>query len=1354
MKNILRALSFLMLPLSVSAQSNKPLPQFWSTNGTVNAIQRVDNTIYIGGSFTRVGPVNPFGTGISIASGQVDQRFLKPNGLVRSVIADGAGGWYIGGDFTRIGDEERNRIARIRPDGSLHPWNPNVNGSVHTLALQNNVLYAGGAFNNIGGLQRNRIAALDINDGKVLSWNPNSENIVRSIAVRGNTVYAGGDFYTIGGQIRPFFAALDAGTGNATWDAKVNGPVLSIMPSETTIYLGGSFSQCGGASRNNLAALDSATGNVTSWNPGANGTVRTMVLANGNLIAGGDFKVIQGQSRGYLCQFDLANGGLTAWNPQANGPVNSLAAYGNMLCTGGNFTDIGPGRARKYLSMLDLSTGQASNWSPNPDASVLSVAFSGNHLYAGGNFGAFGEGLLRNNLAALDATSGMPISWDLSVNGPVNTIFKSPTTQQVFIGGSFSQIGPNTPNGSCINLTTGAADTNFVKPNGAVRAVLADGNGGWYIGGEFTSVGGQPRNRLARINNDGTLNIWNPNINGTVNALALYYNTLYVGGTFSSVGGKSRNNIAAINTQTAVPTDWNPNANGSIHTVITSVEGSSIYVGGEFNTIGGQPRTFLASLDSLNGLATPWRPNPNGPIKTLLRDGNNIYVGGSFNTISGEVRNNIAALNGNTGIASGWDPNANGEVLSLRTNGTVIYAGGTFSQIGGQARNYIAALSTVNGQSNAWNPNADSTVNSIDLMGNSVIAGGAFLRIGGQTRYRLAAIDASTGNANAWDPSASGNIFTLSLQGNKIYAGGSFTSIGGAIRNNIAAIDHTTGDVTAFNPNANGKVNSLTTDARNDGRDFLWVGGQFTQIGGQARNYIAKVSTTGTGLTTDWNPNANSYVFSIVKDSSRILACGSFQNIGGQTRNFIAALSSSTGLATSWNPNANWYVHNIVLGNKKIYAFGDFQHIGGGSLMNKLSVLDAETGTAKPWSSNYTSYHDSTLLVGAFHGSHMYYAGNKGIWTPINLRSLDTSSGIITSWEPRPDGSVKAMTIYQNTLYVGGDFTQIGSLPHSGFAAFSLCASAPEKPVITRDSSGNLTSSAPTGNQWFKDGIAITGANSQTFKPSTPGSYAVRTSTNDCHSPVSDAVSYCLPAPATPTSSNTSIQYCVGQSSAALNATAAAGSTILWYTTPTGGTGSNIAPTPNTSTPGNYTYFASSFNNGCESINRLQFSVIVKRTPTKPTITQQANGHLLSTDTIGHQWFKDGTIIAGATNRSYLPSGPGNYTVVVTIEGCSSPPSEAFNYIPTGLVNFGNGQFLRVWPNPAETHIRIAFNVYGTSHIRVILHDLNGRELWKKDRLISGEHIPTTRLATGTYLLSLKDTKGRLLHRERILIQQ
>jgi parallel beta-helix repeat protein len=61
----------------------------------------------------------------------------------------------------------------------------------------------------------------------------------------------------------------------------------------------------------------------------------------------------------------------------------------------------------------------------------------------------------------------------------------------------------------------------------------------------------------------------------------------------------------------------------------------------------------------------------------------------------------------------------------------------------------------------------------------------------------------------------------------------------------------------------------------------------------------------------------------------------------------------------------------------------------------------------------------------------------------------------------------------------------------------------PSAPIISRDTSGGLISSSVTGNQWYKEGLVITGATSRLYKPSSPGIFNVSSNNQGCMSTLS-----------------------------------------------------------------------------------------------------------------------------------------------------------------------------------------------------------------------------------------------------------
>ncbi len=97
-----------------------------------------------------------------------------------------------------------------------------------------------------------------------------------------------------------------------------------------------------------------------------------------------------------------------------------------------------------------------------------------------------------------------------------------------------------------------------------------------------------------------------------------------------------------------------------------------------------------------------------------------------------------------------------------------------------------------------------------------------------------------------------------------------------------------------------------------------------------------------------------------------------------------------------------------------------------------------------------------------------------------------------------------------------------------------------------------------------------------------------------CESPRAEIVVTVNALPLAP-AVTTPVTYCQNETAASLTAT---GTGLLWYTTATGGTGSVIAPTPSTTTPGNTSYWVSQTNgSSCEG-PRAEIVVTVNALPT------------------------------------------------------------------------------------------------------------------------------------------------------------
>ncbi|MHC4716033.1 MAG: delta-60 repeat domain-containing protein, partial [Planctomycetota bacterium] len=133
-----RCCQLLSLLLVTAAAGQDPLPDFrrevWVPNDAPQALAIGGNRLYFGGAH-HVGPCSGSFAIVDPVTAMIDPSVVTVGGEVMAAIPDGTGGWFIGGDFTRIADEERRSIARINGDGSLSDWDPGGGGEVKALLL-------------------------------------------------------------------------------------------------------------------------------------------------------------------------------------------------------------------------------------------------------------------------------------------------------------------------------------------------------------------------------------------------------------------------------------------------------------------------------------------------------------------------------------------------------------------------------------------------------------------------------------------------------------------------------------------------------------------------------------------------------------------------------------------------------------------------------------------------------------------------------------------------------------------------------------------------------------------------------------------------------------------------------------------------------------------------------------------------------------------------------------------------------------------------------------------------------------------------------------------------------------------
>jgi hypothetical protein len=381
--------------------------------------------------------------------------------------------------------------------------------SVNALALSGSTLYVGGDFNSISGTPRRSLAAVSTTDGSLQAWNPapSAGSIsIEALAVSGGILYVGGRFSQLEAQARNNLGAFDTASKSLTsWAPQANGTspsVKALAVSGSTVYLAGSFDHIGGQARSGFAAVDTS-GSLTAWSPEATAAGQAfgdaLAVSASAVYVGGGFTAVGGQPRNAVAAVDPVTAAPTSWNPEASAGrfVKALALSGSTVYVAGTFTQIG-GQGRNGLAGLDATTAAASSWNPNPNATVFpngfpfggevdTVAAAGLQVLAGGSFTSVG-GVARNNLAAVDLVTGKATAWNPNVtpifsliNVPISAI--SAAGGAVYVGGSFSSVGGQARTDlAALDPTTGAATTwnpgatSAFPENGHVSALLASGS--------------------------------------------------------------------------------------------------------------------------------------------------------------------------------------------------------------------------------------------------------------------------------------------------------------------------------------------------------------------------------------------------------------------------------------------------------------------------------------------------------------------------------------------------------------------------------------------------------------------------------------------------------------------------------------------------------------------------------------------------------------------------------------------------------------------------------------------------------------------------------------------------------------
>ena len=280
------------------------------------------------------------------------------------------------------------------------------------------------------------------------------------------------------------------------------------------------------------------------------------------------------------------------------------------------------------------------------------------------------------------------------------------------------------------------------------------------------------------------------------------------------------------------------------------------------------------------------------------------------------------------------------------------------------------------------------------VVGNTVYAAGSFsnARPAGAApgtnltaRTNVLSYNLSTGQLiTSFNPQVNAQVLSIAAapDGSRIYIGGDFSQVNGVAKNKVAALDPVTGAlITSFAATGvGGQVRSVAATA-----DAVYVGGGFNNLGnGTPRPNLAAFRASD-GAILPWNPSADYTVWAVTvsTDAQWVFAGGSFQFIGGQSAYGLAKINATSGvLDTTWKPIVRNAGPDTGISSLKVqgaYVYGTSWTYGAGGNLEGAFKIPVANSTAE-WITACHGDNYSLFMTGGvvYTAGHAHYCGDMG----------------------------------------------------------------------------------------------------------------------------------------------------------------------------------------------------------------------------------------------------------------------------------------------------------------------------------------------------------------------------------------
>ena len=337
--------------------------------------------------------------------------------------------------------------------------------------------------------------------------------------------------------------------------------------------------------------------------------------------------------------------------------------------------------------------------------------------------------------------------------GTYPTTIAAQSDGKILIAGNFLHVGTTVRERMARLNADGSLDTSFVDPmiDSEVKAIAVQPDGKILIAGGFDAINTTTRHYLARLNSDGTLDTTfaDPGFDSTVWGLAIQPDgNILAAGDFSNIGAHAQKYFARITSTGGFDSSFaDPQLCCSVARTVAIQSNGDVVIGGYFSEVHGSSNySYLARFTSTGVQDTSF---PNAPVvlnsqQLVIGPDGSIYLGFSGTPSVRKLKPNGTLDSTFNGAASDGSVDS----MVLQPNGKLVI-GGTFETVGGASHHALARLST-DGSVDSTFPDLDFYLdaenmnayieNVLEQTNGDIVVGGNFSLADGQSRQYMARV--------------------------------------------------------------------------------------------------------------------------------------------------------------------------------------------------------------------------------------------------------------------------------------------------------------------------------------------------------------------------------------------------------------------------------------------------------------------------------------------------------------------------------------------------------------------------------------------------------------------------------------